>query len=108
MYVKKYDQSLVYLDGRLGSRLKYADFNKQIMGPIADLRGLEQCGVYSFNAYKIYNNKQASSSHCSNLGVKVLTDFISCISLADYSVMHWNDLWGLKNPLYLKNHLLQI
>ena len=95
------DQRLVYLDGRLGNRLTFVDYDNQIMGPISDTRGLEQGGVISSDAYKIYNNEQAISSQSSNLGVKLFDQCISCISLADDSVLLSNDIWSLKNLLYI-------
>ena len=97
------DQRLIYLDGRLGNRLTYVDYDKQIMGPITDIRGLEQGGVTSSDAYKLYNNEQASSSQASHLGVAFFDLCISCISLADDSVLLSNNIWGIKNLLHLTN-----
>ena len=97
------DHRLVYLDGRLGKRLTYVDYDRQIMGPITDVRGLEQGGVTSSDAYKLYNNEQASSSQASQLGVHFFDHCISCISLADDSVHLSSNILGLKNLLYLTN-----
>ena len=56
------DERLLYLDKRLSSRLTFCDYDKQLMGPIFDTRGLEQGSVSSSDKYKLYNNEQASSS----------------------------------------------
>ena len=54
------DQRLLYFDERLGNRHTFCEFNKHLMGPIKDTRGLEQGGVSSSDEYKLYNNEQAS------------------------------------------------
>ena len=40
------DQRLLHIDQRLKSRRTYCEFDKQMMGPIIDTRGLEQGGVF--------------------------------------------------------------
>ena len=54
------DQRLIYLDQRLGNRHTYCEFDRHLMGPIKDSRGLEQGGVSSSDQYKLYNIEQAS------------------------------------------------
>ena len=51
------DQRLLYLNNRLGNRNTYCEFDKIMMGPIHDTRGLEQGGISSSDQYKIYNNE---------------------------------------------------
>ena len=72
-----------------------------MMGPIRDTRGLEQGGISSSDQYKIYNNEQADVAHSSLLGVPFLNLTISCISLADDTVLLSNHLYNLENLLFL-------
>ena len=95
------DHSLLYLDKRLGSRKTYCEFNKTLMGPIIDVRGLEQGGISSSDEYKLYNNEQAKVSQASGLGVTMRGSTISCISLADDALLVANTLYDLRNLLYL-------
>ena len=48
--------SLIYFDNRLKNRTTFCEWDKVLMGPIDDEHGLEQGGVNSSDAYKIYNN----------------------------------------------------
>ena len=45
------DQRLLYLNNRLGNRNTYCEFDKIMMGPIHDIRGLEQGGISSSDQY---------------------------------------------------------
>ena len=40
------DQRLLYINQRLTNRRTYVEFDKQVMGPILDTRGLEKGGCY--------------------------------------------------------------
>ena len=95
------DQRLVYLDQRLSNRATYCDFADEMMGPIMDSRGLEQGGVSSSEAYKLYNNEQAILAQRSGLGASLGFTKISCISLADDAALVSNDIHDLKNLLHL-------
>ena len=95
------DQRLLHIDQRLKSRRTYCEFDKQMMGPIIDTRGLEQGGVFSSDAYKIYNNEQAMSAQSSLLGVSINKTCISCITMADDAVLLSNGIIDLNNLLYL-------
>ena len=95
------DQRLVYLDERLMNCRTYCDFNKVLMGPILDNRGLEQGGISSSDHYKLYNNEQSSVANLSDLGASLNSTNISCISLADDSVLLSNSIINLRNLLYL-------
>ena len=97
------DQRLLYIDNRLKNRHTYCEFNKQLMGPIMDTRGLEQGGIFSSDAYKIYNNEQTDISQQSHLGAPVYDDCISCISMADDAVLVSTSLIDLRNLLQLTN-----
>ena len=93
--------ALLYLDKRLSNRQTFCDFDRRLMGPIKDTRGLEQGAVSSSDEYKLYNNEQASSSQQSKLGVPLRDTVISCISLADDASLLSNNIHDLKNLLYL-------
>ena len=41
------DLRLLYVNNRLENRHTFCEFNHHIMGPIADMRGLEQGGIFS-------------------------------------------------------------
>ena len=81
------DQKLIYLDERLKNRHTYCEFEKVMMGPILDTRGLEQGGMSSSDMYKLYNNEQAIVAQSSCLSVPVYDQIVSCISLADDAVL---------------------
>ena len=95
------DQRLLYIDNRLSNRRTFCEFDFQLMGPIIDTRGLEQGGVYSSDAYKIYNNEQNNFLHASSLGVRIYDQCISCISLADDNALVASSLTDLNNLLHL-------
>ena len=95
------DHRLLHIDNRLGSRRTFCEFDKVMMGPILDTRGLEQGGVFSSDAYKIYNNEQADVAQASGLGVYVKNVCISCITMADDAVLVSNNIIDLNNLLFL-------
>ena len=112
------DQRLIYFDRRLDCRQTFCEYDKEIMGPILDLRGLEQGGVSSSELYKLYNNEQADVAQASRLGVPLVyskelvkpihlqltsSPTISCISLADDAVLVSNTPVDLSNLLQLTN-----
>ena len=51
--------------------------------------------------YKLYNNEQSSVANLSDLGASLNSTNISCISLADDSVLLSNSIINLRNLLYL-------
>ena len=65
------------------TELLNCNFDDQLMGPILDTRGLEQGGILSSEAYKLYNNEQAITAQRSGLGASLGFTTVSCISLAD-------------------------
>ena len=95
------DQRLLYINQRLSNRRTYCEFDKALMGPILDTRGLEQGGVSSSDQHKLYNNEQADVAQLSRLGVKIKDATVSCISLADDAVLLSNDIRSLKHLLFL-------
>ena len=95
------DQTLIYLDKRLDSRRTFCDYDRQLMGPIIDSRGLEQGGITSSEEYKLYNNEQAITAQESSLGVVIENEVVSCISLADDALLMANTLYDLRNLLHL-------
>ena len=98
------DQRLLYINNRLHKRQTFCEFNRQLMGPILDTRGLEQGGIYSSDAYKIYNTEQTTTSQQSLLGASVYNDCISCISLADDTALISDSLVNLNNLLHLTSN----
>ena len=51
------DEGLVYLDKRLRNRLTYLEWDRHIMGPIRDTRGVEQGCCPSDRIYRLVNNE---------------------------------------------------
>ena len=98
-----HDQRLLYLNNHLGNRNTFCEYEKTMMGPIRDTRGLEQGGISSSDEYKLYNNEQGSVAHSSNLGVPVFDLTISCISLADDTILLANQIYDLENLLFLSD-----
>ena len=94
-------EALLYLDHRLSNRETFCEFDKQLMGPILDTKGLEQGGVSSSDKYKIYNNEQSQVAQESGLGVSIMGTTISAVALADDTVLVSNSIIFLKLLLYL-------
>ena len=92
---------LLYLDQRLGNRHTFCEFDKKLMGPIYDTRGLEQGGLSSSDKYKVYNNEQSDTAQRSELGVSVFDQIISAIALADDTVLVSDNIIHLKLLLFL-------
>ena len=61
------DHRLLYIDKRLKNRRTFCEYDKQMMGPILDTKGVEQGGIASSDNYKLYNNEQGTSAKNSNL-----------------------------------------
>ena len=95
------DQRLLYIDKRLKSRRTFCEYDKQMMGPILDTKGVEQGGIASSDKYKLYNNEQGTSAQNSNLGVTVRGITISSITLADDAVLTTTSIINLHLLLYL-------
>ena len=95
------DQGLVYLNNRLGNRLTFCEWNKALMGPILDKRGVEQGGINSDRLYKLANNYQINVAQNSKLGVNLGSNIISIIGQADDSGLLANDIHSLNNLLLL-------
>ena len=76
-------QSLLFIDDRLKNRETFCEWNKSLMGPIRDSRGVEQGGVNSDNFYKMVNNEQVQTSQDSELGVTIGDITVSCVAQAD-------------------------
>ena len=95
------DHRLLYIDKRLKNRRTFCEYDKQMMGPILDTKGVEQGGIASSDNYKLYNNEQGTSAQNSNLGVTVRGITISSITLADDAVLTTTSIINL----YLLLHL---
>ena len=77
------DQGLIYLNNRLKSRRTYVEWERSLMGPIEDLRGLEQGAVNSDRIYKLCNNSQLEKAQASNMGVDLDGIMVASIGQAD-------------------------
>ena len=95
------DQGLLYLDNRLRSRLTYCEWNKELMGPIHDLMGVEQGGKNSDRLYKLANNCQIKVAQHSGLGINMGSTITSYIGQADDTGLLANDVFSLQNLLLL-------
>ena len=72
------------------------------MGPIYDDHGLEQGGVYSSDAYKVYNNQVLDILEKSEQGVKLGEDLvITGVGQADDLALVSNNIYNLLNALHL-------
>ena len=104
-------QELLFIKERLKNRLTFCEWNKDLMGPIADTKGVEQGGVNSDMYYKMTNKEQLQSAQDSELGVLLHDIVISSIGLADDVVLTSNNLSSLNCLLHLtkiycsKNHV---
>ena len=91
-----------FMDHRLTNRLTYLDWDRNIMGPIKDEKGLEQGGGNSSELYKLYNNDQLKIAQNSGQGVDLGNCLlISAVGLADDGVLSSNKISKLSNILYL-------
>ena len=94
--------SLQYINNRLSNRLTYCDWEKEIMGPIADQHGLEQGGCNSSDLYKLYNNELLKTVQSSNQGIDMGDGLvISGVGQADDIALLSNDIYKLFNILSL-------
>ena len=94
--------SLIYMNNRLCNRLTYCEWDKELMGPIADKGGLEQGGVNSSDGYKTYNNDMLKTVQESCQGVDMGADLIvSGVGQADDIALISNNIFMLFNILYL-------
>ena len=93
--------ALLYLNQRLKSRKTFCEFEKKLMGPILDNKGLEQGGLGSSDLYKIYSNEQSMTAQKSGLGVNVHDHTVSLIALADDAALVSDNIIFLKHLLYL-------
>ena len=95
------DQGLIYLNNRLANRLTFCEWDKELMGPIRDLLGVEQGGINSDRLYKLANNCQIETAQNSKLGVNIGSMVASCIGQADDTALISNDIFQLQNLLLL-------
>ena len=100
-------QLLCHLNNRLICRKTIVDWNRQLMGPIADELGLEQGGVNSSDLYKIYGKEQLDLAQKSHLGVKMKNVTISSIGQADDIALVSNDIHSLFYLLTLTLYFCQ-
>ena len=94
-------QGLLYLADRLSNRLTYVEFEKCLMGPIADKCGVEQGGILSDRQYKLANNEQLKTTQQSELGISMNGIWISSIGQADDTLLVSDSIFNLQHLLYL-------
>ena len=95
------DQGLLYLNNRLANRLTYCEWDKQMMGPIRDLLGVEQGGINSDRLYKLANNEQIKVAQRTQVGITMFNTVVSCIGQADDTALISNSIHNLQNLLLL-------
>ena len=62
-------QTHLYINDRLESRATFLDWDKQIMGPILDVKGVEPGAVNSDHLYKIFGKDLLTICHSSKFGI---------------------------------------
>ena len=72
-----------------------------MMGPILDKLGLEQGNVISDRLYKLCNNNQLHTSQLSQLGVDCGAAVLSCVGVADDTVILSDDIFKLAGLTFL-------
>ena len=107
-------QGVLFMDTRLRNRTTVLEFDKTMVGPIFDEKGLEQGGLSSSDCYKVYNNDCLDALQRSGLGVKMPGDLVlSCVGQADDTVLLANDIQKLHHLLqlcleYCEKHCVQL
>ena len=90
------------MNNRLESRKTCIEWDKYLVGPIHDERGLEQGGVSSSTFYQIFGKEQLTTAQASKLGVELSEDsIISGIGQADDILLVSNDIQSLRFLLLL-------
>ena len=95
-------QSIIYLNNRHSNRITFLEWDKLLMGPIADEQGLEQGGCTSSEGYKMYNNDLLKLLQKSSQGVDLGNGLtVSGIGQADDIALVSNNIFNLFHLLYL-------
>ena len=97
------DKSLIFFNNRIGGRRTFVQWEKTLMGPIEDKRGLEQGAINSDRLYKLINNSQLREAQESQLGVDVNGVMVAAIGQADDVALISNSPHKLACMLYLTN-----
>ena len=95
------EQAVTYMENRLLKRSTILEFDKTLVGPLHDERGLEQGGVSSSDCYKLYNNELLETCQRSSLGVDMGELVVSAVGQADDTALLSNDINQLKHILQL-------
>ena len=97
--------SINFINNRLDSRKTMVDWDKHLMGPINDGKGVEQGGANSSDYYKIFGKPQLDLAQSSNLGVSLPGNVtISAIGQADDTILTSNNIHALQCLLQLTLH----
>ena len=95
-------KDLQCVNPRLKHRKTFVEWDKIVMGLIADQVGVEQEGVHLGDFYKIYGSNQLLMTQDSHLGVRLSRDIVvSAIGQADDTVLLSSSLHGIENLLQL-------
>ena len=90
------------MENRLLNRKTYCEWDKVLVGPILDEKGLEQGGCSSSDSYKLYNNELLTTNQKSEQGVDIGNGLvISAVGQADDTGLISNDIFNLRNLLHL-------
>ena len=95
------NQSLLFINNRLDNRTTCLEWDKQLVGPIKDERGLEQGGTNSTDFYKVFGKEQVQSAQTSKLGVPLKNAVISALAQADDTILSSISPNALQNLLQL-------
>ena len=94
--------SIAYINQRLKHRMTVLDWDKQLMGPICDMKGVEQGGANSSDYYKTFGKSQLVLAENSGLGVELHGGVtVSAVGQADDTILLSNSLHALENLLEL-------
>ena len=78
------------------------DWDRELLGPINDEKGVEQGGTNSSDYYKIFGKEQLQLAHNSKLGVHMAGNVVvSAIGQADDTILISNEINALQNILQL-------
>ena len=88
--------ALTVIDNRLSSQSTVYEWNKELLGPAADITGFEQGGINSSDYYKHNNNEQLKTAQSSFLGVDLGSVVVSATGQADDVMLSTNNIDSMR------------
>ena len=88
--------AITLIDNRLSNRSTVYEWDKELLGPAADITGFEQGGINSSDYYKQYNNEQLKTAQSSGLGVDLGSCIVSATGQADDVILSTNDIDSMR------------